>query len=376
MTDRVSHQPRGQIKPLTGLRAVAAIWVVLEHFQQPLYTLLPASLHFERWIDAGYLGVEVFFILSGFIIAYTYTNALAPFGWQAYRRYVTARFARIYPVHAVTLAAVLTLVLAAAGFNRALNSSETYTWGSFLGNVVLLQGFSLIGAWNGPAWSITCEFAAYLLFPLLAVTLVKIKRAHIAFATALVIAGLGTASMISYQAATDSSLFTGAIPWMRIGIEFTTGALLYTGWSNLRRTSGKRWDALAIGAFGLGVVLLGLTPGVPWTLLLIPVIGLFVLGCAGSTGPLAAVFQFGPAQWLGRISYSLYMVHFIVLNVCSKLVPWQHYSDANALVRTSVAVLYFAAAIVAAAGIYYFIEEPGRKAIRKKFRPRSQLVQQ
>ena len=89
---------RDDIRSLTGLRGVAAWWVVLYHFNE----LLPVSVH--GWPTAllgrGYLAVDLFFILSGFIIAYNYLDGFSAFDPRKYLHFLGVRIARIYPLHA------------------------------------------------------------------------------------------------------------------------------------------------------------------------------------------------------------------------------------------------------------------------------------
>src|SRR5512135_599191 len=88
------------IPSLTGLRAFAAWWVVFFHCS----FLLPAALPKVYWFARlGYLGVDLFFVLSGFIISYNYWDKLASFSVKAYREFLWLRLARLYPVHLFTL---------------------------------------------------------------------------------------------------------------------------------------------------------------------------------------------------------------------------------------------------------------------------------
>ena len=83
------------IKALTGIRGVAATWVVLFHFRRTVFGLVPINGYVRKWLDSGYLGVDTFFILSGFVIAHVYTAELSERDWRhRYAGYLKARLAR------------------------------------------------------------------------------------------------------------------------------------------------------------------------------------------------------------------------------------------------------------------------------------------
>src|SRR5215468_10370217 len=90
----------GHIKPLTSLRFIAAIWVLLYHFRDHL------GLDLGRigLVANGYLGVDLFFTLSGFILAHVYLGEVES-GRFAYGRFLRNRIARIYPMHVAALVA-------------------------------------------------------------------------------------------------------------------------------------------------------------------------------------------------------------------------------------------------------------------------------
>ena len=158
---------RPALPALTGLRAVAAVWVVLFHYRDDLLALVPGLAPLDTFMRAGYLGVDLFFPLSGFLLAYTYADRLGTFSWRASSDFVRNRFARVWPVHLLTLnldlavAALLgTLGVGADGHRRtaqayAENVAMVHTW------------FSDRPSFNAPAWSISSEWFAYLLAPLL-----------------------------------------------------------------------------------------------------------------------------------------------------------------------------------------------------------------
>jgi peptidoglycan/LPS O-acetylase OafA/YrhL len=154
------------IPALTSLRFFAAIYVVIFHAQ---YTWLQAAtVAWPRWflciLNTGYVSVGFFFVLSGFVLAYTYgeKNRFAPHG----AAFWMARFARIYPIYALSLligaGPALGLLL------KTFSHSEAMTQFGFSG----LLSFSMLQAWapkvmswNYPAWSLSAEAFFYLIFP-------------------------------------------------------------------------------------------------------------------------------------------------------------------------------------------------------------------
>jgi peptidoglycan/LPS O-acetylase OafA/YrhL len=153
---------------LTGLRFALAIWVILHHLtgkgmllDQWAHTLPYAA---QSIIRGGYLAVQTFFLLSGFVLAQSYASTR--WNRQSLTRFAVARFARIYPAYLLSLVLVswfaveFLLKPGRSGAAKAL----------VLGNYALvLQGWtgSLAVGWNTPAWSLSCEFFFYLCFPLL-----------------------------------------------------------------------------------------------------------------------------------------------------------------------------------------------------------------
>ena len=175
-----------QLASLTPLRGIAALWVVIFHF----CWYFPA-VHPERYTGAvykGYLAVDMFFVLSGFVITHVYKGGFAHrVTGRCYRDFLKARVARIYPLHIT----VLLLFVATATVERAASYALKGSFepipllgerslGGFFANVVMLQGlWARELSWNDPSWSISLEFLAYLLFPLLFPVLWRAGRAAV-----------------------------------------------------------------------------------------------------------------------------------------------------------------------------------------------------
>src|SRR5690242_1976791 len=155
---------------LTGLRFLLALWVMLHHLTGPgmrLEAIAQTWPHpFFALIRGGYLAVATFFVLSGFVLARNYSRQQ----WHraGLRRYAVARFARIYPVYALSFALVAPFV----------NADRTPGKPGLIANDgLLLQGWTghLPVGWNTPAWSLSCEVFFYISFPL---TVVILRRVH------------------------------------------------------------------------------------------------------------------------------------------------------------------------------------------------------
>jgi len=366
---------RPTIDGLTGIRIVAATWVLAEHFSGPLFALLPVSRHATAWIASGYLGVEVFFVLSGFIISYNYADRLKRWNGQAYRQFLTLRFARLYPVHLITLLAVGALVLGARAVNFELNTQSKYGPLSFVMNVLMFQAVPPAEAWNAPAWSISAEAGAYVAFPLLAWLLIRATTRFRALAG--VLAGLTFTLVSVWLIALSGYLSDTPYPgtWVRVVGEFTAGCFLWAYWQRFGRR-GPTWDLVAVGAFlGAGVILWQTQPVGPRNFLALPLLALLVVAVASSTGVVARVMGCRWMQYGGRISYSLYMTHVIVLMIVGKILRWDDFVDAALPVRLAILGVYFGVVIGVAAATYHWVEVPGRMLIRRRVGVRRRPVE-
>ena len=146
---------RDELDALTGLRGIAALWVLAYH----------AGLS-----AAGYLGVDLFFVLSGFIIAYNYADARLAEDGRRYREFLWRRLARIYPAYLAALLLTLAAVAVLAPWEVSLRKSAHFTAEGFWASVFMVQAWTVPvpRVWNVPGWSVSAEWAAYLAFPLIA----------------------------------------------------------------------------------------------------------------------------------------------------------------------------------------------------------------
>jgi peptidoglycan/LPS O-acetylase OafA/YrhL len=181
-----------EIKSLAGARAFPPLILVLFHFCEGRsyrgmdeaicstswwHYFFTCSKWFDLPVSRGYVWVEFFFALSGFILVYVYDARARDF-WNggAYLKFLKARLARLYPVHFVTLITMLLLMWTLNQLSYWGGYLSIYhqpwppinTWPSFVASLLLVQGWNLFPwlTWNGASWFVSVEFALCLLFPL------------------------------------------------------------------------------------------------------------------------------------------------------------------------------------------------------------------
>src|SRR5438128_957266 len=189
------------VKPLTGIRALAALLVLGTHAEQNVPAGFEALVPF---FSHGYLGVDLFFILSGFIITHVYLASLAVPNRHAVQIFLWHRLIRLYPVHVTVLTALVAMIYVAHAYRIPLNRPDQWEASSLVWHLTLLHAWGVLDVtgWNQPSWSISAEWFAYLLFPLLAPALVLVRDRL----TALLLAVAALAAMAAVFAITDWAL--------------------------------------------------------------------------------------------------------------------------------------------------------------------------
>jgi peptidoglycan/LPS O-acetylase OafA/YrhL len=368
-----SGRERSSPKPLpslTPLRGIAAFWVVLFHYCWHL-----PAVHPDRYTGAvykGYLAVDLFFMLSGFVISHVYHRVFArQVTGGHYRDFLKARVARIYPLHLM----VLLVFVATAIAERAavyLHSGSfgpiplvgERSLGAFFANLLMLQGiWARQLSWNDPAWSISLEFLAYLLFPLVFPGLWRARPAAKAGIAAILLVVLG---WLAYRTGDDFNQWNGISAIMRCLPEFLIGALLYSAYRGRVLGSVLATDtALLAGMLLLFAMLHFAAPDFS----IIPLFALILLTAVANKGRLGPLLNSAPLLWLGNISYSLYLIHWFVLFVTTEAMRAGPGADfAKLPVNLSLALIIgmLAASLVLATISYRFVEVAGRRWLRHR----------
>lgn len=363
---------KGEIRALTGLRGALAVWVVLAHLWSPAVPQFPRLVELAKPALGGSLVVDCFFVLSGFVITYVYAERMRTFSWAGARDFWRHRFARIYPVYALALALFITFIALSQGLSNPPIPSVVIEPTSILRNALFLHSLPDGIVINPPAWSLPGEVVAYALFPLLVLGLVRIPRASIAFGLAAAVAVAGaTLIAVTYTERFGYSLYE--LSWMRAGWAFPAGCLLARGWMLLgdRRRSWQ-WDVVAVvGALGVVVAILTGDPSPTFYLppAGLPFLCLVVVGCAGATGWVYGALSHRVTVWGGRISYSLYLTHYLVVYVYLEIVVRNDVADAPFAVRLGGLLLAIVVVVALGAACYHLVEEPARRALSRRPAP-------
>lgn len=373
------HKEKTYLNNLTALRGIAALLVVVFHSNEIASNFITTENTF--WFRKLYLMVDLFFILSGFIMCYVYETYFND-STQSRKtiEFLKARLARIYPLHLVTLAA---LVLA-VGITYAIGKDSNYNAfvlalynpKAIITNIFLLQSAHIhnMFTWNVPSWSISAEWLAYLVFPFLVRPFSKFNISQ-TILTIIVLFAL-YAGLVFYIAPNRVPMFpflsTAAdldltYDWgfARGIIGFVLGMCAYRLFMNnvLKNTLGNGWVLLAI------VVLYSVYMHFNQTDFGAPLFfSIILLSTAYGSKNMNVFFAMKPLQKLGLWSYSIYMWHGAFLFIIFEIQGWlqteppvdgppNYFGITNPLV---LLMLYVIITIIIGALSYRFVEKPSR----------------
>jgi len=340
------------LRALTTLRFFAALWVVLYTAWPHLdVAFVPVA------VTKGYLGVETFFVLSGFILSHVYLEAAGEKRFR-YGGFLWARLARVYPLHLVTLFGMIGLGLAAGVAGLSIDGSLS-DWRSLPANLTLTHAWGLApsSAFNHPSWSISAEWAAYLSFPAFAFVAWRLRNRPVLATVLAAVFALGLYA--AFEPLAGYSLTEATFRWgaLRIVPCFALGCALYL----VHRRGGVPFAGLVALVSGLAVLAsasLGL-----WDAVTVLAAGGLILGLGSLDNARAGVLGSKLGVYLGEISYSIYMVCAPVLLLTTNVAARLTGADDKRF-HIIVWLALVAAIPVVAMLTYHLVERPARKAMR------------
>lgn len=372
----------GEIKALSGLRIVAAVWVVLFHFRPLLEQAAPGFRSaLAPVLDCGAQGVDLFFILSGFVLTWNYLDRMGDsFSWRSTLHFLWLRLSRVWPVYLVTMhLAALWIIFTLNVGHVPSEAAGSLTAMNYVRQFLLVQLWFAPyfdgTSWDGPAWSISAEWLAYLLFGALVLVIFRIARATRARGLFFLAVAASLPPVVLLMA---TGLFYTPWSWLpRIIMQFTAGALVCAAVRKLKPSDRARTGA-GIASLLLAAAIVGIlywldANPVPTIydsaglvdVLFVPLVSTLAIGA----GTLPALLSLRPMVYLGHISFSLYMVHELVHTTWNWMVLQFELQLGSDLAGKAVLLALFAVAIAGAALLYHLVEEPTRKWMRSMMKP-------
>ena len=346
----------GEIKALTSLRGLAAMMVVLQHFSATAER--HASVPIPSLVPHGYVAVDLFFTLSGFIMAYTYRADFARRGVRAMPDFLLKRAARILPLNT----AMVVVIVLAGLLSQSVSGTNIFGASSHLlydvaCNVLLLQGFGIGMNLNGPSWSVCTEFAAYLLFPVFLA--LAFSRLAVTVLTVLVAFGLLFVVALHHsRLGLDTFVLEGTLT--RCFGQFVIGMCTFraTLVPRARRLLMADWLAALAGVWTAGALILRVD--------LLAAIGFPVLvaALACNDGKIGRVMAMKPLHFLGEISFSIYLIHDPLRALALALLRFVHPTLLGAAPALGFALVSSFLVIGSGWLAYVVIERPGRRLVR------------
>ena len=363
---------------LDGWRGVCALLVAAHHIE------VRGFLYWQPLVRNAWLFVDFFFVLSGFVIAHAYGAHLEK--GPEIKAFALRRFGRLWPLHVAMLLALIALELAhlaiahwhpIAGERPAFTADRSVY--AIVTNLFLVQSFGLhpYETWNGPAWSISTEFYTYLIFAAVCF-FAPVRRFRLVVQILLAIAGATILMRFSRYGMRET--FDWGLARCLYG--FFTGTLAYEIWkTGTTKSAGGTLTELA--ALAAVIAFLTFVPGNrALEYFATPLFALAVLVFAGQRGLVSRVLTARPAAALGRWSYSIYMVHTLVLAVLFSAIHtgeivfhrrWLiQLPDGNAIIdlgfrhfASGVMLAYLAAVVALAALTWRMIERPGQRLFNR-----------
>jgi peptidoglycan/LPS O-acetylase OafA/YrhL len=354
-----------RLNALTGLRCFAAINILFFHFSNAKTFGFLAPV-----VEAGYVSVSYFILLSGFVLGYNY-NARARAGELDTKRFYKARFTRLYPIY------FLSLILALPMLRQEWGShTHAMFWTGVALTPILLQGWipAIATFLNTPAWTMSAESFYYVVFPWMA----RWKKPthifhHLGKLAAVWVLGMIPGALYMY-------FNPDGIAWPdRYSYGHWLWALKYTPYAHVAsfifgvllaeldevmvRNSSLRLYLALVGFGGIyGLLCLG--PLVPYAIihdgLLMPLFACIVLGLAGENW-LSRALGIRPLVFIGEASYCLYLLHFNLW----EMIHHSHILERTGLIRFDPWISYVALILLALLALH-LVEKPAQKWLRKK----------
>lgn len=352
---------RRELLALTSVRFLFSLGVVLFHLE--LMWAWPTQEH-TQLIERARLGVDMFFVLSGFVLSYVYIDQFKA-GAFDYRRFLIARFARVYPAHLVILLGMVGVALVALSMNQSFDPAD-YSPSGLIQTLLLVHAWfptDKVIEWNGPSWSLSAEWGAYLLFPVFAWVSARFMRRPFLLLGISVIFFVALDAL--YQASFGDALTHAEFRMgvLRILPSFLGGMALHLIW----RRASLSASAAKGASLAAAVLLVGLMHfGAPEPLIVAAsgalVLALAFLSKSNADGPMASPML----VFLGEASYAVYLIHMPIIVVWKNARAVLFGGESSYILGGGEVVALVLVILASGALIHAVFERPARFFIRRR----------
>lgn len=375
---------------LTPLRGIAALLVVVFHSNLMLMAFMPPG--HTHFIENGWLWVDFFFILSGFIMSYVYGHKFqSGVAGPEYRRYLGARFARVYPLHLFTLVWAVICCTAIVRWASSLDPffADMFNPRAAPASLLLIQAMHLYRAapLNTPSWSLSTEWWVYMIFPLLVPFFSQLKMVG-KLATAIVLVAFYI--VLRYGLGPMAAPFPGH-PTLNMVADFgifrclagfLLGMLVFelyrTGWAST--VLKHSWSFVVFFGGSLLAMHLGIMD-----IVVVAFFPFILLTAAYNQTTIKRLLDARMLQRLGDWSFSIYMVHvplaliFIAYRVRQQPDRYADFMKVISAPRNYqegaiICVILVSLTLCVAALTYRFLEVPARNYLNSQFETRRKRI--
>ena len=345
---------------LDGLRGIAAVMVIFYHYSLDFFE--PVGIFRDNFLTAtSYAFVDLFFVLSGFVISLNYFKTIQ--NRSAFNSYLVKRFARLYPLLLFTVSIYVVLKAYAFYSGFAFDTSD-YGPKDFIIDILEPLTFlnstpiiSTSAGMNPVSWSISAEMIAYVIFGL---TVLSTRRPMLVFYGLIVTSVLFIWKEQRFMFASDFGFIRGILG-------FSVGVVTYR-YQNFKRFFKGFWQELSAILFILMSFYWIHNSSTELTNLILPAVFFYtIMVFTNESGAISKVLKSNFFQFLGRISYSVYLNHFIILWVYYELV-WKliGFTPNRTLAWIGIILILITVGITSYFS-YELIEKKGMRKIRAIF---------
>ena len=370
---------------LTPLRGIAALLTVIFHVGLMVAPLVSNS----NLLNRMYLMVDFFFVLSGFIMCHVYGKLFSTgISAAAFKKFAIARFARVYPLHFITLLYTIVLFFIAArlGIPKVPVIQIENSWFSIITNLLLLHSMNFHNwfSWVHASWSISTEWWAYMVFPFLVMPFTKLTASGKTVVTFLCFAGYLCISffIISLVTVPKEIPFVKINPadisinvayqfgFLRCLCGFVLGMMMYQGFTN---NWGKK---ILANGYTMGITALALFTSMHFGLpdvISVSFLPFLLLSAAYGSKSIDKLFAIKALQRLGDWSFSIYLVHQPLMFTIFSLMAYFNPADPknappapSMLITWCICMVFIVITLLVSSFMYRFWELPARRWINKK----------